>query len=138
LLRSKFVTTPSDDNPQFAFEIDMLRKPWPDDGLSGSNQRRRRLKENERFGGRVIAQLSRVSSIVSPYANNFRGMYRLEDGRFSERDRVHLAGSEVFDPPAIFRRSAEPPRDLIAAGNGLDEAIFSFSVELEAAISHDG
>src|SRR5580693_132988 len=68
-------TAPANDQGKLTFVFDALRLRRQNNRLARANDRRRRLKKNERLLGDVIPKFCGVRRIITPDAHNFSGIY---------------------------------------------------------------
>lgn len=75
-----------DHDPKLGFVIDVRACGRQVDRFSRSDDRRRRLEEEQRFGGHIVAKLRSVRAIVSTDTHDFGRRDRRQQCRVGERD----------------------------------------------------
>lgn len=79
-------TTFADHDPKLGFVIDVRACGRQVDRVSRSDDRRRRLEEEQRFRGHIVAELRSVRAIIPTDTNDLRRRDRRQQSRVGERD----------------------------------------------------
>ena len=128
----------ADDDGELAFKVDALRDGRHADDTAGSEQRRGRLKKDQRLRRHLVAELADVGAIVAADADDFGrrdGRKEFGGGEGHGREGGRGAGSLQFVGEIFLGRGsgAGDPKLTVAIFDG---AVVSLAIRVKATILH--